>query len=796
MSSDSKPATGAQDRIQSPLAINQFINDLKRLHDRIRTVEVDRRFSKEGQVFYAIDTNILDLYISPKEMGCGSNSVPGYTRIFHDDPDELAWSIAQETSSTIFFPRLGPDNSDEWHASRPLLLLPGIDREVFRRLTEQLEGIAVTSAQTRALSSAPAAKAHLDRMRSLPSSEKYTYLEKNLPEVFDIIFGPDGATKKAARIKNLAENSKIISVRALDLKYASVFPPLFIDGLRETWSAEGTKRRARISADVARALESVDRRASGRKSSRYAQGRRRDNDIEALNWLISANEYLADRGFRIAQVTGAETIIRAGKQLFVGVDGKYVGTNPTIGSRSVSELYLRHPLQFWQTRVDDPVDTGTDELQTFGDAGTFWLNLVLPSRMLSSNVAPTKSFGSGTRFAAQLERFRDGWNHLSALLVAKYGSQSGISSREIEEIFRDIDGFIDKSVDEVFTSSAALGLALLVGSDVSSFPRNPPTVVFDSNQTADDAVRRIQDLLTSNASSPSKDSMKSAFSSLQSGSSHPYFFELGLATVYSSEQQYRAASICANRAVGIARSLPNDVSVRLGITGREAFYLLSICTRLLARSLEDYRQAELYAALARDALRQDRQVNPSLGVTEARFIVEDAARSVGKSLFRVFRLDDESDVSGVREVAQLWTALNSLTFGASEKHLISGLKLKMLINELSLFIHLRKHRSRVLESEGLRREFTLKVENAISALADGSRKVRKLSFLHICVLSVSRFLLSGDANFGIDMGLPAQLSTFERLLSKENIASNSVTAYDTDRFCHMRSLVGLSNDIE
>jgi hypothetical protein len=774
----------------------RFLRDIDRLHDCIRTAETDVEFSSSGQLFYSVDTNVLEMFIKPREMGFGNSNRRGYTHIFRDDPPSVAWSVAQEVSEQIFFPHSTTSEAYSADAARTLLLLPGIDSEIFPMLARILNTDAGKAQEARALVSETPTKDHLQELSKLESESKYKYLRENLPEIWDLLFGPDGASKKAKRIEALAKAASIISVRSLSASHFNLFPPEMLDVIQRAGTVQASvERRSEIIVVVRRVLENVFRESplkSRSPATERADAKRLDNDITAIAWLIHTNEALAAKSFRIAHITAAERILRACRHLFVDEAGVFLGSSPRVGSTSVANAYIRHPLQFWKSKVDSRIEGVSRDAGGISDIRTDWLSLLLPTRFIGVSSVTNSDMETLSKYlprtSPQIRSFRDRWQTFSSLLIAKYATHLDAASTRIDEIFSDIDKQIKVTTDDLLVSSVQLGLKFLVGSNNDTSARMPPKIIFDSNVTAHIAVQSILNALSNRTEPDTGAVFRQAFDDLRSSKSHPYFFELSMATVYASEQQYRAASVLGMRSLDIARSLSDSEAAEFGITGREAYYLMAICTRILARSVEDFRRSELFLTLAKRALERDTAVNPDLGVTVARFLAEDAARAVGQFLFLQTREYDQVGEGVLSLVRAISKQLENHAYGSRELELAKGISLRLLVNELTIMIHDPKVVQRISQSREAAGEFLRGVESAECILKSQRDTGSKISFLHLTIVGVAGAILRATLGQSGYRENELASSGIASLLSDEGIEANSVTVYDRRRFLIMREL--------
>ena len=598
--------------IRNSLRLARYVADAARLLREIGPHKVDQADQERGiDISYAVDTNVVLLYLGPDIMGPRSDrgfegdaedkGHGGYGEVFHDEPSMCGSALGAVLSRYIFYYLTDRDT--------PLILLPGHDAEVraiYRAVVEQAsEYLGHVESQRRKLRTIIKAIAGIGSL-----DKKIEILKSKTPELLSYLYFTHNAGVELSRFNQL-----IVDCRLLRLILAL--------GL---WS-ENDGEDGGVSHDAIQAcsvpltledqiLESAlridwERRLKAEKPKRNR--RRLMPDCAALARLELINLRL--RHGRVARrlvlITGDEAMFSAGAE-YVPLRGD---------RRTFSELYLRHPRAFLATPMivlSGRIDDGTDQMGR-ADFVSGWLETLLARYTDDSGVNSARvrelvevsaeleeladdlsgrdidedsnedffdTSGASKNARTLVERasrvvgvdreapakIRKEWEKHVDQLSMEHAGASAISRTAVEktlhtaleqadsdaldELDRLLAERIDRTWREFNWALVVAGLELLLddepdgeGGNSPARVRNPPPVIIESCGWADDFVRRMSG--TDDISSMVKGERK-GLRSLVENDHAGYVQSLVFALVFANAEKWHVADLMARRAISIA----------------------------------------------------------------------------------------------------------------------------------------------------------------------------------------------------------------------------------------------------
>ena len=680
--------------IDNSLRLARYVSDAARLRLEISPHELDRLGPEGGtDISYAVDTNIVMLYLRPNIVGPRSEGGDGgYGEVFHDAPRESSEALGAVLSRFVFYDLTGDKT--------PLILLPGHDAEIrgvydaiLRKAGNFLDEV---DSQRKKL------EAILEEISPIEDLEKKVkVLELRTPAILSCLYFSENAGVELSRFNQLITDCRILRL-AFALERWSKTPEEGIAVSHEIRQAYGVPLT--LEDQIVESFFRIDWERRLRREKRNLSDRRLKPDCAALARLELINRQLRQRGTgrRLVLVTGDEAMFRAGAQYEPIPEEQ----------RTFSELYLRHPRAFLATPMvvlsgSHPTGMGrakkadfvTDWLETLlakytGDAG------VDDARLKDlADCAPELEALAGTLAGKDVDgEYLERLSHVASdnkrnaltlirramgvvrvdheaparirserekhftLLATEHAGASAIGRAAVRKTLhaaldRDVDAALDElnrilseRTDRTWTEfSRALVVAgfelMLDDGPVDEMgkhatrKRNAPPVVIQSCRWAGDFVRRLA------GTGDVFGTLREEGDRLESLMEHDpsgYVQSLVFALVFASAEKWHVASLLARRAISIAGRIQREeasgtsTSVPSHVSGREAFYLCSFTVRLGARTESDLLEAELLLVDAEEALGQEHARNQCLSISMARFRAERLALELERHLLLRF----------------------------------------------------------------------------------------------------------------------------------------------------------------
>ena len=678
---------------RASLRLARYVSDAARLRREISPHELDRVGPEEGGgISYAVDTNIVALYLRPNVQGPRSKrGYGGYGQVFHDDSPESSEALGGVLSRYVFYDLTGHET--------PLILLPGHDAEVrgiyetvFRQAGEFLDEAAGQREELRAI---------LDEIARLQElKQRVEALESKTPALLSCLYFSENPGVELSRFNQLIADRRIVRLAlALERWTTSGEGPAMSHNVQQAYGAPRT-----LQDQIVESSFRIDWERRLRRENPSRSDRRLKPDCAALARLELVNLRLRQHepGRRLVLITGDEAMFRAGDEY-----------RPVSRERrTFSELYLRHPRAFLATPTvvlsgpgrpeasrSGSTDFVTDWLETLlarytGDAGVDGARLrdladsasalgelagaIADQDMEEEGIEKLYRTVSGSkrnaltliRRAMQVvrvdpdapDRIRSEWRkHFRQLAtdhagVSRIGraavekTLSDVLDRDVDEALDELDRLLSQRSDRTWTefnrALVVAGFELLLDGGPADEAREPvarkrhaPPVVIESCDWANDFVRRMAD--TSNVF----DTFRSEADGLQTLMERDrtgYMQSLVFALVFANAEKWHIAALLARRAISIAGRARGEetsdasTSSPSPVSGREAFYLCSFAVRLGARTESGLREAESLLEDAEAALEREHAGNRCLSVGTARFRAERLALGLERHLLARF----------------------------------------------------------------------------------------------------------------------------------------------------------------
>ncbi len=742
----------------------------------------DRKMLRENKtVIHAVDADVVMLFTDPFKNAVRSKRRPfGYGEVFPGEEPGTALGIGRALAHFIFF-QLNLDGSMP-------LLLPPIDqelREVFSVVMRKAQGESDKARQQ-----ANAAQRVISRLNTTSDKkEQCRILTEAAPDLCQFLAGGQGAKAELMRFSNLLGEKRIVPLdQALDVNADWGDNNVFRDAFQPPRELAGRLK-----------LLGLERAWSNRIHETAPKNKREDriqDDAIMLARLEWINRKLGHDA-RLVLITGDNSIHGAARN--------YV---PPEHHLNFADCFLRHPRAYLaEPEVLSPKKKTTEDVET---AFLNWLDVFI-----------RKFKNAGSEYLAELDQMREETGQLEKVANAVLKSDKGImdefkaqwvgyakpvtlkfsssshSNIDDSETIKDLIESLTKrlgSVKELLdeecekTWKAFFDTGLMAGFlfrrqwNVPRRPRNPPVLSFESFKKARSILKKI---LQTAPEQPIADFSK--FKGILYGEDPSgYALNLVFGELSAAQRSWANAAILACRALEIVNDNP-DTCDNNNITGREAWYLLAVAKRHLAKRMDQLKEVSGYLKKAANCLKRDREQRPDLLKSDLRFAAEEGALNISYRLFERFRNEMIPDnVLSFNQIqSELMKLLDSnisdLDSNEEEKKWIAlNVERKLLTNlfTVSLLMAKREHPFPEALKNYLSRFKVSASFNPKSELDIPS------TYLVDAVFDVSSWWHEQDSSKRKKLRIKVITN-----LSDQKIKNNSVMVYDKTRFEYLRSFV-------
>lgn len=610
--------------------LDEQVRDLARLRLLIQpNLEDEQRLSEGHRTFYAVDANIIHLYISPEQRGPPDphrkfQDQYGYSTVFQNDTLELSAALGRALSYHILFGLTGAD---------PCFLLPGHNEEVFDyydRLSRDAFELHSLVDQDQVI----VAEA-FQRLLALETEVAEEAFEEALVEISDQLFEAlhrsDNDRQRYTRLSALISQRRLRSIdsgaheiahrlagETAAKAFDSVHEGLTLGVFRHEWS----------------------KRISG---VRRDQSEQASNDKQALARLEHINFRLLSTGHRVVLITGDASIREAAGNYF-----------PAYGEgKSFRELYIRHPSAFLSApevlRADNAsvvnwMDPIFAKVTAFHNSPLEQLRkLELREALLAPN------HQNAVEMAASI---REQWRRHTKQVVMAHRSASqqmrdyirvvcksalADATKPVEQRLSEIDTKLaevsHRTWDSFFASLTVAGFELFETAFSPHRRRNrlPPPIKLNYLYKTQEFVSGVTNhglrefIKDRHALQVRFDEIREEDGGLG------YGLALAFAMLYADKECWRQTRMLAERAIALTEQREHKIC-----RGREAYFLLAVAQRMLAKTAADFDQARRSIALARQKAATDRIELPEGPTYDFRFDVEEMAIDLSQALSGLF----------------------------------------------------------------------------------------------------------------------------------------------------------------
>ena len=772
-----------------------LLDDTYVFEEKVAGWDSDRKFEDDGgRIIYAVDSDIFQFFVEPFSEGpdrknalTGRRSRAGYSQIFRSDSREVAGVIGDAISQAIFFDNGQPPNFSK--TPRSLLLLSGVEREVFDFINYKLSEVSAAGKKVNGGRLKSEIKAFIDVVRDTnDQSEKYTLVREKMPLLFEVFFQPNSLRRQAEKLLQLAQDSSAVYFGNLNTGDLNHYPYDLIKASVDLSSSKATARKQEIFEEVKTNFPNIGSKKIDAKNA----------DLQALSELLVLNELLVPKGIKLCLITGAWSMFDALSKIVVNSKtGKLIGSakeNPDSSPVSASTYCLRYPIAFWGSRSfkeNIKATSHPEETNGFIDNWIKWPDPIIPARLTKkSGIHHTSDLRSYAQRAIglgidseYLEEFKRNWNAFTSLLIPSRAEVMQEFDDDLEEVFSDLGQAFNTTFNLLFDSCAFLGVAVSSLAPHGLPPRLTPPIIFDCSDKAQTAINAIEAAVQRENPDLDETTFKTAMLDLRNSDQSSYFFNVGVSMIFASQGQYDSAKMYINRAIQVAQSLDSSKATETRVSGREAYFLKSILIRQKARKLSDFDLAKTTLRLARHRLLIDTELDRGLEISDIRFECERIAQNLGKKLFEKFVLGKDS--LPVSELDEFLSSINNLRdrkYMSLEDKFKRRLAKQLSFNALSAGLHSNAFRKNIEKHPNTKAQLQKHLTNVLGINGSWVDDNNVNSYLHkVVVCAASCLLIEPPRNDN-------ERETIENIFDPIKTDLYKVTVYDPQRFEELHSI--------
>lgn len=802
---------------QDSVRLSHYVKDAIELQKLLAGWEADSIFlALGGSLLYSVDADTISLYLAPSEEGPakkvkGKTVRYGYTEVFRYDKPSISAALGDGVCDAVFF--------DKTERAMGTILLSHLQDEL-SDIYHALVGKArrLQQSETRIFREDEALRSALESSTTT-DAEKYQYLKKRVPGIAAHFFEDKGPYAQLERLHSLARNSRLTELQR------------YIDLHDQDGSLDGLRIGDRFEDWVV--LSAIKRRLS--KSMASLKGEKRaDADAEAIARLAIMNCQMSRDKVRIVHVTGDRTLFGVASTIpaHCYLDGWQ--NSEDLAKKTFAEAFLRHPSSFLAAPDAFPELPYENLAPKEGIAGLleFFLSQFEIGSDLPDHLLLDRCRSALATYPNALNEFEKKWHQfVDPLLIKRV--EAAAQRRAPKDWSSSLDKLSDYIDDEFERSwmrcietalSTGFNFVLQPRSKSSGPARDVPLIWFDCEQTADHALATLQQSLLLRGNSDRSDDgstdYQEAILKLQAMDETGYFHFVTFAVLFAGSGRWDNTLMLADHAIGIAERVMQQQAdterkqkeAKIGrakaksgaltnISGREAFYVASIATRVGASSPQQFEAAATLLQQAFDALDTDVAFlkgnnEPYLRyLTPVRFQSEEIALELAKYLFARF-VPGEKALQAIpaHDFFQQVRGLLGLAAREEDADIRESLRRRLLVNLFGRFLHddaWRKEVERAPEQAEALRALLAEMDAAGSGDGENTaeRRLQK-SYLRRVVSLAANFELNPPASSKKRKMMESEAF---RLFGADIMKRNKIAVYDTARFQELAQICGIAS---
>lgn len=622
-----------------------FVADAAAQKDLLYLDKIDRE-ENHYQLIYAVDSNVLDIYVDPQDNSASSSErVMGAGDVFRTNRIETKAAITRAVGEFIWF-RL---------TDRPLLLIPPVDVEV----------AALLRIATRDTQQAPQT---LDRIKALIDAlgaEDLTAVENAASELANLL----SRTTRASRLFQLKNQRRFLNADEMG-GYSDAIPAEVAGRLGPMSTIDEMIRYA----EVRRAWEGLLTTQTRRRGDI-----RLERDIDSIALLEVWNRRLAllSQPWRLVYITTDISLHRAGSEMAFH-SAKPLPDDHALGRKGTTfrDAYLRHPRSYLdrpgvlrRAPYNENANNGADYDTSF----RYWIDLLLgdfedrPVELgrwdwpkgwfeLAESVQ-AKVEQAANRKPELLDDMLDRWGqfsrHVEALVPAgelAFDDPGDMRGRGYEALRASLDKWLPKIEQRVVDTWGACVLVFTEARFLFNLLRGHQDGTRHTARLCLEGDEAVAFLLKAEGwvADPKAfdiDAFEMEKSKAETNKNAGYNFYVVTAYLLAQGAHWQSAAfLCAHAASLAPRSDNGALTIeKHGPNGREAAYLQAFCRRHAARRVEELARLRPLLDQAREIYRQEQVIDPSLDAVPERFDTEEVALDYAELMFEWYRSISRAD---------------------------------------------------------------------------------------------------------------------------------------------------------
>ncbi len=581
--------------------------------------EIDVSFrATGGSIYYAVDGSVLSKRYSNSESTKNRSILNLFEGAGQPENGNLEEQISDVLLEFIFHDLCSSrDQDDRFH-----ILLPGHVDEARSRFRELLEQVG----KSRGTSAELSLREYFEKADRLSSNEeRFAFLQECEDEIHDLIYRFEQPHHRFREYANLLAN------RLFTIRRAAVSKPFL-----SIKNAKGVP----VLTNIYKENSEDDFEGSAIWWETKLHDKIPDHFLEkdkyALSALDAINRSVRCKDVRVILITDNDEIIETADKYF-----PHKHTDKSKSKYSFADLYVRHPKSwlaeegflFPGVRSEGEGDRqrALDWLQIFlvdiegGKTGD-----LLECKELANE--PALRASRKTKLSAVLEKnpqihenLYDSWRQHLKILEVAHITTSEQATRNLEDIFgSDVDedfkflsGFqeyVDRTIEsswtELFLATAQAGYEFLgVKERIAKAPqRRVPMLLMRQHDLGTEFVELLcgeTELIES------EEQVLSILHKLEESDRRvdDYVRAICCSLLFAVAERWSDANVVCRRAIEIAEGRKRDLTATDNISGREAYYLSAVLTRLSAKRSSDLVPAVKLVREATQAILYERENN-------------------------------------------------------------------------------------------------------------------------------------------------------------------------------------------
>lgn len=560
-------------------------------------------------------------------------------------------------------------------------------------------------------------------------------------------------------------------------------------------------------------------------------GNQYECDLNALSTLSRINHILEPSGKRVVLFTLSDTLIKAGMEY-----KPFKGSKSDERDLTFTDLYLRHAVCLFEdleflVPSDETLKSNLNSNNSYEYSSLLsWLQTIIfettgfkpmnfkrgqsPSQHPENYRPLIKMWADQTSSEQPTlhKKLHEYWrNHMKGLVVA-HGTTSDMARQEFARRITNehhdeiaalnilqeyVDDLTFQSWHDLTASLTDWGLDLLKShrSGSETLSRNPPLVYFGK----DAPMKNLR--LVLNQGEKSKETTQRLIGELErvkdkrkfnkKESAYLEFVIYGY--LYSHYQRWGPVKLLSQRAIEIAEEYRSqeteisDIANTGGISGREAYYLLTFANRVTAKGTKELNESRIHIENGKKAV----DLEHSLGAKDAtklRFKAENIAYDLSHILFELFTNNFEpdlkkSDIRNLNKVVDDLVELENEKGQCKDSVILNYVSMAIFCNYLTCYA-LLSVKMNSDEHKKCVNIVTQKYLDIISLDDSGTLVPGSLSFIDIVMLRYG--ILFTDCKEGICRQI---IEEFEKIKSADKMKELCIMPYDKKRFRYIFKLI-------